>query len=197
MQNESIIHTRVETQTFSRLDMAFARFLTQRSRLNNTQKRAFETIVLTLSYQHNQGHSCIVLDKTRQALVLASGLAITDPSQNTTVLPLILEQDRLYLQRYWHYENRLALSIQTLARHHQAVENSDELLDIYFGKQSDEKNWQREAAHMAIQQDFSIITGGPGTGKTTTVVKILAVLQSLAEKPLHIALAAPTGIYRS
>ena len=46
---------------------------------------------------------------------------------------------------------------------------------------------------MAVQQNFSIITGGPGTGKTTTVVKILAVLQELAQEPLHIALAAPTG----
>ncbi len=193
IQNQSISKTNTEALPYSRLDMAFARFLTQRARLNNTQKQAFETIVSTLSYQHNQGHSCIVLNEECQALVLASGLAITNPLQDTEVLPLVLEQDRLYLQRYWHYENRLALTIQSLAIHHHAVEDLDGLLDIYFGRQTGEKDWQREAARMAVQQRFSIITGGPGTGKTTTVVKILAVLQSLAEKPLHIALAAPTG----
>ncbi|MGZ8175275.1 exodeoxyribonuclease V subunit alpha, partial [Methylobacter sp.] len=57
----------------------------------------------------------------------------------------------------------------------------------------DETDDQREAAKMAAKQSFSIITGGPGTGKTFTVVKILALLQELAEQPLHIALAAPTG----
>ena len=67
------------------------------------------------------------------------------------------------------------------------------LFDKYFGISTGETDWQREAAKMAVKQSFSIITGGPGTGKTTTVVKILALLQELAEQPLHIALAAPTG----
>ena len=44
-----------------------------------------------------------------------------------------------------------------------------------------------------MTQGLTIISGGPGTGKTTTVVKILALLQEIAEQPLHIALAAPTG----
>ena len=67
------------------------------------------------------------------------------------------------------------------------------LFDKYFGISTGETDWQREAAKMAVKQSFCIITGGPGTGKTTTVVKILALLQELAEQPLHIALAAPTG----
>ena len=193
MQNQSPPETSAEILPFSRLDMAFARFLSQRANLNSTQKRTFEAIVSSLSYQHNQGHSCIVLDQERQALVLASGLAMTNPLQDTAVLPLVLEQDRLYLQRYWCYEDRLAQTTQAIASHHQVMKNGDELLDNYFGKQTDNTDWQREAARMAVQQRFSIITGGPGTGKTTTVVKILAVLQSLATQPLHIALAAPTG----
>jgi exodeoxyribonuclease V alpha subunit len=158
------------------------------------QKRAFEAIVLSLSYQHNQGHSCIILDDDDQTLVLASGLAVSYPVDEFTLRPLVLEQNRLYLQRYWDYENRLTQQIKAIASHHHAVENLDTLLDVYFGRQQEEADWQREAARMTVRHSFSIITGGPGTGKTTTVVKILAVLQALAaEQPLLVALAAPTG----
>ena len=188
-----ISKTSAEPFAFSRLDSAFARFLKERSALENTQKLAFETIVLTLSYQHNQGHSCMLLDEESKALVLASGLVACSPAEDSTLLPLVLEQNRLYLQRYWHYENRLTLQIKAIATHHHVVDKVDTLLDDYFGKQTAEIDWQREAARMAVQQNFSIITGGPGTGKTTTVVKILAVLQELAQESLHIALAAPTG----
>jgi exodeoxyribonuclease V alpha subunit len=109
-------------------------------------------------------------------------------------LPLVLEQNRLYLQRYWSYEDRLTQQIKAVANHHHSVDNLDALLDVYFGKQTEETDWQCEAARMTVQHSLSIITGGPGTGKTTTVVKILAVLQELAaEQPLLMALAAPTG----
>jgi len=111
---------------------------------------------------------------------------------------LVVEQDRLYLHRYWFYENRMAMQIKAMAQlrgtHGQKIAaNHEALFDKYFGTSTDETNWQREAAKMAVTQSFSIITGGPGTGKTTTVVKILALLQELAEQPLVIALAAPTG----
>ncbi|MBE0436205.1 MAG: exodeoxyribonuclease V subunit alpha, partial [Methylomicrobium sp.] len=66
-------------------------------------------------------------------------------------------------------------------------------LDRYFPTAIAETDWQREAAKTALNRTFCIITGGPGTGKTTTIVKILALLQELAERPLFIALAAPTG----
>jgi len=113
-------------------------------------------------------------------------------------LPLVVEQDRLYLHRYWFYENRLAMQIKAMIQlsgtHGQKiVAHPTALFDKYFGMCTGETDWQREAAKMAIKQSFCIITGGPGTGKTTTVVKILALLQELAEQPLHIALAAPTG----
>lgn len=184
--------TSPEPLPFSRLDTAFARFLEDRATLNDAQKKAFKDIVLLLSYQHNQGHSCIVLDEDKQALVLASGLAVSASDAAATVLPLVLENNRLYLQRYWDYEHRLASATQTIANHPHRVEQLDDLLDIYFPP-TEGKDWQREAARIAVQHSFSIITGGPGTGKTTTVVKILAVLQELAQEPLLIALAAPTG----
>jgi len=190
-QAQEITKTSTEALPASRLDLAFARFLSQRARLDDSQKKTFEQIVKHLSYQHNQGHSCILLDDDEQAIVLTSGLTALYPVV-ATPLPLVLEENRLYLQRYWCYEDRLTQQIKAIASRHHGVENLDNLLDVYFTP-SHETDWQREAARMSVQHSFSIITGGPGTGKTTTVVKILAVLQTLAKEPLLIALAAPTG----
>ena len=181
-----------EDQQFSRLDTAFARFLGGRTTFGPIQKQAFENIVMSVSYEQSQGHSCIQIDGQSRALVLASGLAVLSGLQNT-VLPLVVEQDRLYLHRYWFYENRLAMQIKEMIKVSCSYEKLEILLDKYFPLETDEADWQRVAAFMAIKQSFCIITGGPGTGKTTTVVKILALLQELAGQPLHIALAAPTG----
>ncbi|MGZ8184804.1 MAG: AAA family ATPase, partial [Methylobacter sp.] len=184
---------RLEANAFSRLDIAFARFLSQRTKFDENQKQEFEHIIMLVSYEQNQGHSCIQLDDKGRALMLASGLAAV-PTQQTGCLPLVVDQNRLYLHRYWFYENRLAMQIKVLTNITFPAENLDTILERYFKDRGDETDWHREAAKMAVRQAFSIITGGPGTGKTTTVVKILALLQELAaEKFLHIALAAPTG----
>ncbi len=191
-----------EEQQFSRLDTAFARFLGERTAFDPTQKQAFENLVMSVSYEQSQGHSCIRLDDEGRALVLASGLAVShsqaEAKEPAATLPLVVEQDRLYLHRYWFYENRLAIQIKAMsqlsgARGQKIDADPEALFDKYFGPCTDETDWQREAAKMAVKQSFCIITGGPGTGKTTTVVKILALLQELAEQPLVIALAAPTG----
>ncbi|MFI3156860.1 MAG: exodeoxyribonuclease V subunit alpha [Methylococcaceae bacterium] len=182
----------IEQRSFSRLDIAFARFLSRRTGFDPVQKRAFEAVVMAVSYEQNQGHSCIQIDDKTQALLLASGLVETNPIDQANTLPLIIEQNRLYLHRYWNYENRLATQIKSMIQAENPVEKLDTMLDRYFGK-AVESDDQREAAKMAVHQSFSIITGGPGTGKTFTVVKILALLQELAEQALVIALAAPTG----
>lgn len=188
-----------EKQPFSRLDMVFARFLSERSLLDSSQKQDFENLMMSLSFEQGQGHSCIQINKEEHILILASGLALTDTNSHnaTPILPLVIEQDRLYLHRYWHYESRLALQLSKMTQTKVSNElktNTDlsTLFDRYFGT-SDTIDWQRAAAIMAVNQAFCMITGGPGTGKTTTVVKILALLQELSDQPLLIALAAPTG----
>lgn len=176
---------------FSRLDISFSRFLAQRAKGNKKQKLAFEALVAKLSYQQSQGHSCIHLNDDEKILVLDSGLIAEQE-----IAPLKLEHNRLYLQRYWFYENRLAEQIKVLALHRTLDFKDEKLINRYFIELIDETDWQKQAAIKAISHSFCIVTGGPGTGKTTTVVKILALLQELAainQGSLHIALAAPTG----
>ncbi len=181
----------MQENSISRLDRALAGFLGRRAKLDKQDLSRFEKIVAELSNVQHQGHSCIRLDTRDQEIVRASGL-VSDRGG----YPLILEQDRLYLHRYWHYETRLAKQILQLANSNLPEPSEEAIFDRYFGSVTEQTDWQREAAKSAVNNAFCIITGGPGTGKTTTVVKILAILQELAgqeQQALHIALAAPTG----
>ena len=177
-----------DERQFSRLDFGFARFMGERSKLSGEQKNRFEALLLQLSAQQAAGHSCIELTGEDQALAALSGLASANQ-----LTPLVIEQNRLYLHRYWQYEQRLAKQLAALSRQHFAARQADDLLDRYFPVKNSDIDWQKQAAKSALSQGLTIITGGPGTGKTTTVVKILALLQENAVQKLHIALAAPTG----
>ena len=113
--------------------------------------------------------------------------------------PLILDaKNRFYLYRYWDYENTLSKSIKKRICTNiadldlQRLKNS---LDRLFPKSNQPGvNWQKVAAAVASLRHFSVITGGPGTGKTFTVSQVLALLMEQApEETLQVYLAAPTG----
>lgn len=110
--------------------------------------------------------------------------------------PLVRAADRLYLRRYYEAERRLARRVEALLA--QALPASPgaatvELFARLFPAPAETAiDWQAAAAAVALRSPLTLISGGPGTGKTTTVCRILALL--LAERPdLDIALAAPTG----
>ncbi|MGO3345789.1 MAG: exodeoxyribonuclease V subunit alpha [Marinomonas sp.] len=109
--------------------------------------------------------------------------------------PMVLSGTRLYLYRYFNYEQQV---LSYLNSHASATpfEPDAAILDCLFPNKSDTVDWQKVAVANAASLPFSVISGGPGTGKTTTVTKLLALLvsQSVAQgKMLRIELAAPTG----
>ncbi|HEX8594303.1 MAG TPA: exodeoxyribonuclease V subunit alpha [Pseudomonas sp.] len=124
-----------------------------------------------------------------------------DPSESAARRPLVLSDRRLYLRRYWTYERRIDAALrQRLAQQEAAPADLAQRLDGLFGPADPAPDalidWQKLACALATRGAFSIITGGPGTGKTTTVVRLLALLQApavQAGQPLRIRLAAPTG----
>lgn len=110
--------------------------------------------------------------------------------------PLVLDQaGRLYLHRCWRYEQQVASGI--LSRSCPVAADGmrlEEALDRYFPAEAGAADLQRAAARMALAHRFSVISGGPGTGKTATVARILALfLDMAADTPPKIMLAAPTG----
>lgn len=123
--------------------------------------------------------------------------------------PLVRVGTRLYLRRYWRYERDVAEGIRarlaTSAGWGEAMDlpSMRRALDLLFPPSDTpgaSPDWQKIACLLSARSGFSIVTGGPGTGKTTTVVRLLALLQSLAlggssrnGRPLRIRLAAPTG----
>ena len=113
--------------------------------------------------------------------------------------PLILDAcNRLYLYRYWEYENKLSDAIRQRAKGDLHDFNSRQLKNVlkrlFPPTNVDEINWQEIAAVIAVLKRFSVITGGPGSGKTFTIARILVLLLECALKDeAKIYLAAPTG----
>ena len=113
--------------------------------------------------------------------------------------PLRLEGTRLYLDRYWREELRIAFDLRTLAAAPAAGVDTEALAAgiarLFPGAQDDDR--QPLAAASAVLRRFSVIAGGPGTGKTTTIARVIALLLDQAAatgapSPL-IAVSAPTG----
>lgn len=163
------------------------------------------------------GHVCVPLwalarryettPREIRAALFASGVVCDGTQEAMALRPLVLDaHGRLYLARYYDYERSLARSLvaheraaRALLMHDDAGEQSSSTSDIqtrllrYFGPPPDDSiDWQRVAAATALTSGLTIVSGGPGTGKTTTVVGVLACLLDL-RADLRIALAAPTG----
>jgi len=171
------------------------------------------------------GHVCLPLDQAAGFPLQLDPALIPEPGNWAEILlatpvvgrpgadtPLILdEKNRLYLYRYYRYEQQIASDLRARACGILEVEHKQArlILDQLFPKLQ-QSNDQKTAAALALFKRLLIISGGPGTGKTYTVARILALLQALHQhkahtentkitkntkntKNLRIGLAAPTG----
>lgn len=197
------------------LDKAFAQFLQDAQPSSEPCQVLLAALV---SHQFGRGHACLDLElldadgvrylgwdaRAKPLLAAQIGLrAATLPWIEGDNSPLVLDGKRLYLRRNWNAEQSIRASIA--ARLNQPGQEPAGLaasLDMLFPPSTGQAgadavpDWQKVACALAARQRFTLITGGPGTGKTTTVVRLLALLQFDARregKALRIALAAPTG----
>lgn len=184
------------------LERALTNFLARQFPHSSLPQRRLASLV---SLHLQQGHTCLPLtpDNT-SAMQSWCGASLSELLDNNPLVsgdgskPLVRDAERLYLNRYWQLETRIAAHIQRrLGANWFDAQAARAPLAQLFASSSDNPDWQQLACLLAARQGVGIITGGPGTGKTTTVVKLLAFVQLLAQAqqqpPLRILLAAPTG----
>ncbi|MFC4764939.1 exodeoxyribonuclease V subunit alpha [Dyella koreensis] len=200
----------IEQKRLRALDTAFARFLAEQ---DTQADPAWLLLAALLSRQLADGHLCLDLsmwqmladeqswpshwrDAIERALQAHSLPTWIGSGEGAT--PLVLDGTRLYLRRYWNHERQVAQAISERWSVAQPVPGhlSEELARL-FPASAAQPDWPRVACALAAHGAFTVITGGPGTGKTTTVVRLLGLLQTLhlreQPRPLRIRLAAPTG----
>ncbi|KFX00165.1 exodeoxyribonuclease V subunit alpha [Pectobacterium carotovorum] len=209
----ALLETALARRLLRPLDVQFARMLADETQPDLLLAAA------CLSAHSGAGHVCLPLENLQaqtlfdgrepelaQQLLAGTGLntvaawqqrllasdAVSDGSQPT---PLVLQGEKLYLQRSWQSEGRVARFIaserDTIPVDEPAIRA---VLDRLFPDTDEEINWQKVAAAVALTRRIAVISGGPGTGKTTTVAKLLAALIELnTGDALRIQLAAPTG----
>ncbi|WKB53088.1 exodeoxyribonuclease V subunit alpha [Eleftheria terrae] len=211
-----------------RLDAAFARFVAQ---LAPQAPEPVLLAAALLAHLEGRGHACLDLGEllsapdallgwpppaTQALQAVLDGLPATaapwlgalrqcelvagaDGGQGQE--PLVLADGRLYLRRYWRYEQRIAAEVARRVAEPLPVDTArarhwlDRLFDAAEPRPDDAVDWQKAACAVALRGRLSIITGGPGTGKTYTVARLLALLHAMqpAGQQLRVALAAPTG----
>ena len=147
------------------------------------------------------GSVCVVLDEVTlpvpapadwHAIVRRSPI-VADGVDGPADRPLRWVDGRVYLDRYWRDEQvvRLAMHGRLAAPAPHDEPALSAAIDRLYPSASDDA--QREALRTAATSHLTVLTGGPGTGKTTTVARLVAALQAAAGPLLRVALAAPTG----
>lgn len=208
--------------------------LNKTSELSTEQEQLLNHIFFALSVSLRAGHTCLPLGELaqqhwgvafdEQGECSHQGFIFPDKDSLFNALievnlsanaqqPIVFENDCIYMRRYYQFEQTLVQDIKARLTHRLAIspENISSVLQQLFpplaNSQTKDIDWQKLAVANAMNKSFTVIAGGPGTGKTYTVTKLLAALvmlnnsansevnasESNNNQTLEIALVAPTG----
>jgi exodeoxyribonuclease V alpha subunit len=199
---------------FSGLDVHFARFM---EKVSGTSSPSLRLAAALVSRSTREGHICLDLSATAGEKLIDEGdfeetiVCPKLPLWKKELLgrevvgrpgdykPLVLDnKDRLYLFRYWDYQEKLAGLIRSRVLEKETPVDmallKEGLSKAFPSQKEDDVDWQKVAACASVFRRFVVISGGPGTGKTTTVAKIMALLiEQNSPNRVRIAFVSPTG----
>ena len=218
MKRNSLIEAFRQAGVLRAIDLHMARAL---ARIADEKDPLVILGVAAASRVHGAGHICLELEsfkaQVRDESIEESGLAWPEATRWAEALsasglvrgpdaphhtPLVLDGTRLYLDRYWGYQERLIKELRTRSSalkggidEARLAQGLDRLFPPLEGVEGEDL--QRRAAESVARRGFTIITGGPGTGKTTTIKRVMALLIEEAwreGRPTpRFSLMAPTG----
>jgi exodeoxyribonuclease V alpha subunit len=171
------------------LDRALASMLLRRGGLEDD---VLEAAIAQASAARGAGHLCVEVEGD------LSGPLVRKPAEERPS-PLVQDADRLYLDRNWQDESRIVSGVrQRLACSADlSAADAQALVDAVIPDEDPRQDRARDAVLGALTRPLCIVTGGPGTGKTTVVARIVEALrldeQNTGRAPRRIALAAPSG----
>ena len=198
----------------SELDIHFARLM---ARLSGKEDEDVFLAASLVSRATGEGHVCLDLSTVEGKPLITDESGTEDFVSPTLEVwrkkldsssvvgrpgdyrPLILDdRSRLYLYRYWDYENILANKIsERVASKIEGVDLpllKDGLSKFFSPLENGQTDWQKLAAFVSVLKKFCVVSGGPGTGKSTLIARIIAlILKQRKGSEMRIALAAPTG----
>lgn len=194
------------------IDYFFARELIALADSNNDTDFC---LLLALSQAQRTGSSCLVVSQLAEQrffahsdevdtgflfgttdLLVARAQALAEHSRLAGRLQCV--QGRLYSARYWQFEQQLVAGIvaRCVPEPLTAKQTADlkqawpKLFDV---EKSTHQDWQQVASALCINRPFAMLSGGPGTGKTYTVARLLMAMQIAWQGQLKVVLTAPTG----
>lgn len=184
-------HTCVPLTHIANLSFGLARSVNEESRKNN------ENVEIT--------HNGFTFPSLHELINIINATNFAHSDEH----PIVLAGNALYLRRYYLFEQALQIQLRRMSQNSALTFNTEQvkncLHNLFLDAQPcapNEIDWQKVAVANALNRNFSVIAGGPGTGKTYTVTKLLAALiqltnqlntQNQSIQPLKIALVAPTG----
>ncbi len=217
-QIDNIIKAAKELELLDKIDVIFADFIMKLEGSSEESKYLW-LAVLFLSKSMNLKHTCLNLNNIAGRSIYEiiedeAGIpenlpnfkfpdfdlwmtkikrcfktVVCEPDASDIVKYIVVTEDGfLYLYKYWQYEQVVVEAINSRSQKQVVKITREDLKPAFSGLLNTE--WQEIAVFAALYQQITIITGGPGTGKTTTVATILAVLQ---KQNSYISMVAPTG----
>ena len=162
----------------------WSRYLLAQSPASSGWHGAATDLIHQILLATTRGESCVAA--TESQILALQHLAVEQYNASAEVAPFVYDDQFVYLYRYWQLEQRLAKQIIRIQQQEVDIVDTKNFQHLLSDPQ------QKSALEMVAKQALSIITGGPGTGKTYTLARIIAVLHD-ANADLRIAMAAPTG----